>query len=82
MRSQTLPHPRDAAHGDIALVAHLRQVIIELHAEPCFRAAAERLGEAHRHFGRNAALAIDQLTQRHPCDAKRLSASGYAQTRA
>ena len=52
-----------------------------LHAEPGFGAAAERFGTPHGHFGRNAALAIDQFTERHTCDAKRPGTCGYAQPR-
>src|SRR5487761_1144331 len=77
-----LPNPGDPeghiASGSGALQAfefdsvgtNLGKIIMRLLRQPAFRAAAEDLGQAHRHFRRYATLSIHKLGQ---------SRAGYTQ---
>jgi hypothetical protein len=53
---------RDVKASDVNLVASdLRQFIVRLLHEPPVLSAAERLGQPHSHFRRNAPFAVHQF---------------------
>lgn len=63
-------------------IADLREVAVHLQAEPELGAAADRHFQSHRHFGGNAAIAVDHTIELLPRDAERLAeiGDGHAQS--
>jgi hypothetical protein len=58
---------------DLALAfPGLRQIVGELHPQPCFRGATKRLREPDRHLGADPRLAVDDVVERLPSDAESL----------
>src|ERR1035438_2184117 len=55
------------------ILAHLRQVIVQLQAEPEFRRAAKGLCKPYCHLWRNSSLPVDQVVQ---CLARHAEALG------
>src|ERR1017187_470078 len=79
LRVQFLKHML-AAHLDFALVlAGSCEIVGKLHSKPGFRRAAKGLREANCHLGADARLAVNDVVERLPADAKNLRALGNGQ---
>ena len=58
-------------NADFALVlTRLREIIRKLHSQPRFCCASEGLGQADRHLGADARLAVNYVVQRLAADAE------------
>src|SRR5258708_27547796 len=72
--------PRDPLDFDLAFVpAGLREIVGHLQPQPSFRATAERLVEADRHFWRNTALAVYKVIEGLPRDPQNVRGLGHCQ---
>src|ERR1700687_6162460 len=73
---------RNPPHFEAPLTLHcLAQVIVHLHGEPQFRAAAKGFVQADRHLRRDTALAVDEIVERLPRHAEHLGSFGYTQAK-